>query len=240
MSTVAPVKDGEVVDTSATNNSLSGVNKSSNSSLDKEAFLQLLVAQMKYQDPLEPTSNTEYISQLATFSSLEEMQNLNSSMQASQASGLVGKQVIMKTTSKTGETTFVSGQVDYMVKENGKTYLYVYDGLYSLDDLDTVVDEKYLDAINISKEFETMLAKLPAANRLTISNKDDLEKTKKLYDSMTDYQKKFVPKEYTELLTELEKKMAELTGTPSTPEGGTGGGDTESGGTDNTTGGTTA
>ena len=33
-----------------------------NSSLDKESFLKLLVAQMQYQDPLEPTENTEYIS----------------------------------------------------------------------------------------------------------------------------------------------------------------------------------
>ncbi|MDE5598481.1 MAG: hypothetical protein K2J04_11725, partial [Lachnospiraceae bacterium] len=42
--------------------------KKSNSTVDKDQFLQLLVAQMKYQDPLEPTSNTEYISQYATFS----------------------------------------------------------------------------------------------------------------------------------------------------------------------------
>ena len=38
------------------------------SELGKEEFLQLLVTQMKYQDPLEPTDNTEYVSQLAQFS----------------------------------------------------------------------------------------------------------------------------------------------------------------------------
>lgn len=69
MSIVVPVKDGKIVDETASQTSLSESKKAG--SLDKEAFLQLLVAQMKYQDPLEPTSNTEYISQLATFSSLE-------------------------------------------------------------------------------------------------------------------------------------------------------------------------
>ena len=102
MAIIQAVQDGKVVDTSASSQSLSNVTKSDNSSLDKEAFLQLLVAQMKYQDPLEPTSNTEYISQLATFSSLEEMQNLNSTMETSQATNLVGKTVIMKVTSASG------------------------------------------------------------------------------------------------------------------------------------------
>ena len=44
--------------------------KGSGGEMDKDAFLQLLVAQMKYQDPLEPTSNTEYVSKYATFSEL--------------------------------------------------------------------------------------------------------------------------------------------------------------------------
>ena len=121
MAIIQAVQDGKVVDTSASSQSLSNVTKSDNSSLDKEAFLQLLVAQMKYQDPLEPTSNTEYISQLATFSSLEEMQNLNSTMETSQATNLVGKTVIMKVTSASGETTYVTGPVDYIVRENGNT-----------------------------------------------------------------------------------------------------------------------
>ena len=45
--------------------------------LDKEAFLRLLVAQLRFQDPLEPIGNTEFAAQLAQFSALEQMQNLN-------------------------------------------------------------------------------------------------------------------------------------------------------------------
>ena len=40
--------------------------KSSGAELGKDAFLQLLTTQLQYQDPLEPTSNTEYVAQLAS------------------------------------------------------------------------------------------------------------------------------------------------------------------------------
>ena len=145
MSIVVPVKDGKVVENNASQDSLAA-NKRSGSSLDKEAFLQLLVAQMKYQDPLEPTSNTEYISQLATFSSLEEMQNLNGTMTTQHATNLVGKTVIMNVQSSTGATNVVQGKVDFIVKQNNKVYLSIDDQLYSIDDLDKVVDDEYLEA----------------------------------------------------------------------------------------------
>ena len=48
--------------------------------LDKNAFLSLLAAQLQYQDPLSGGDNTQYIAQMAQFSSLEQMQNLNSSI----------------------------------------------------------------------------------------------------------------------------------------------------------------
>lgn len=221
----APVENGKVVDTSASSSSLSTVNESSGSSLDKEAFLQLLVAQMKYQDPLEPTSNTEYISQLATFSSLEEMQNMNSTMEGFQASNLVGKQVIMRVTTASGGTQFVSGQVDYIVRENGKTYLSVANGLYSISDLDTVVDETYLEASNLCEDFKKVIAKLPSEDKITLDDKDAVEEARKVYDSMTDYQKEFMKtyaKEYLALLTKLEEKLKKLEGTetpaPETPD----------------------
>ena len=48
--------------------------------LGKDAFMQLLVAQIKNQDPLNPTDSSESIAQMAQFSSLEQMQNLNTTM----------------------------------------------------------------------------------------------------------------------------------------------------------------
>lgn len=46
------------------------------SQLDKNSFLQLLVAQLKNQDPLQPMDSTQFISQLAQFSALEQMSNV--------------------------------------------------------------------------------------------------------------------------------------------------------------------
>ncbi len=75
-----------------------------NKDLGKNEFLELLVAQLNNQNPLDPQDNGEFISQLAQFSSLEGIENLNSSMgdilssvhssQALQASSLVGRNVI--------------------------------------------------------------------------------------------------------------------------------------------------
>ena len=48
--------------------------------LDKDDFLELLLVQMQNQDPLEPMDNTESIAQMAEFSALEQMTNLNTSM----------------------------------------------------------------------------------------------------------------------------------------------------------------
>ncbi|WP_122665690.1 flagellar hook assembly protein FlgD [Pseudomonas viridiflava] len=88
---------------------------SKNDALGKDAFLQLLVTQMKNQNPLEPQDNGEFVAQLAQFSSLESMQNLTTtvdsiaglyqSSQALQASSLVGRSVIVNAGSTTVDTT---------------------------------------------------------------------------------------------------------------------------------------
>ena len=48
--------------------------------LDKDAFLKLMMTQLQYQDPLNPMDNTEYIAQMAQFSSVEQLANIASSM----------------------------------------------------------------------------------------------------------------------------------------------------------------
>ena len=50
-----------------------------NNDLDRDAFMKLLVTQLRSQDPLNPMEDREFISQMAQFSSLEQMQNLNES-----------------------------------------------------------------------------------------------------------------------------------------------------------------
>ena len=92
-----------------TNTSADGLAAATNSatgskSLGKDAFLQLLVTQLKNQNPLEPQDNGEFVAQLAQFSSLEGITTLNdtvsglasnyNSSQALQASSLVGRSVI--------------------------------------------------------------------------------------------------------------------------------------------------
>ncbi len=212
MALVQAIENGKLVDTSASATSLSSASKKSDTSgLDKDAFLQLLVAQMKYQDPLEPTDNTEYISQLATFSQLEETQNLSNTMKQAQANDLVGKQVILKVTSTvTGESTYISGQVDYVIHEGNKTYLSVNDSLYSIDDLDTVADSAYMEAVTLAKTLATAIGKLPTKGQLTLSDEAKLTAAREAYDSLTSYQKQFIDKTYIEALEALEERMTEL------------------------------
>ncbi|WP_026893848.1 flagellar hook assembly protein FlgD [Clostridiisalibacter paucivorans] len=52
--------------------------------LDKDTFLNLLVTQLRNQDPMNPVEDKEFIAQMAQFSSLEQMQNMNANMKQSQ------------------------------------------------------------------------------------------------------------------------------------------------------------
>ena len=210
MGAIAEIKDGKVVESATASSLAKSSEKKSGSTVDKEAFLQLLVAQMKYQDPLEPTSNTEYISQYATFSELEQMQNMSATLELSRASTLVGQTVLMKVTDSSGNTTTVQGNVDYVVYENNKAFLSINGELYSLDDLDTVADEKYLEAYTLAAEFLNLYNKLPKVGELTIGDRDDVEKVQKMYDEMNDYQKKFISEDYVEGLKKYTSRMNDL------------------------------
>lgn len=136
-----------VIDTTNVNStqSVTSQTKNTGSSLDKDAFLQLLVTEMKYQDPLNPSTNTEYMSQLAQFSQLEAMNNLSDNYANSSAFGLVGKYVIMNVADSNGNITQKSGLVDYVTVKNGDAMLNIGGEYYPYEDLDSVVDTDYLE-----------------------------------------------------------------------------------------------
>lgn len=88
--------------------------KMGESTMDQDSFLQLLMMEMKSQDPLNPIKNSEFISQQAQFTSISELQKLNKSVVSSnqfmQASSLIGKEVTLQNpddpnTSITGAVT---------------------------------------------------------------------------------------------------------------------------------------
>jgi flagellar basal-body rod modification protein FlgD len=74
--------------------------KSADETLGYDAFLQLLMAQMQHQDPMEPMNSSDYVAQLATFSQVEKtvelrdrVADLLSTVRMQQAEGLIGKTV---------------------------------------------------------------------------------------------------------------------------------------------------
>lgn len=121
-----------------------------NDALGKDAFLQLLVTQMKYQDPLDPQDNSEYLSQLAQFSALEQMtnvskgladvskivDNINSSVLIGQLSSMIGQPVQWIAEEKAADGTvtkqsyegkiigvsITDGQPSVIADVNGKTH----------------------------------------------------------------------------------------------------------------------
>lgn len=90
------------------------------SELGKEEFMKLLTTQMQYQDPLNPQSDQEFIAQLAEFSSLEQMQNLNSTFNNTSAYSLIDKYVEIEHSEANGETKSAEGIVDSVkINKNG-------------------------------------------------------------------------------------------------------------------------
>ncbi|MBE5899066.1 MAG: flagellar hook capping protein [Lachnospiraceae bacterium] len=206
MALIQEIKDGKVVNDQLTNNK----KEETKNNFDKDMFLQLLVAEMKYQDPLEPTTNTEYVSELANFSQIEATQNVQSKMDEMTASNYVGKYVIINTTDSQGNQQYVSGKVDFLEKKDDGYYVSVNDGLYNIDKIETVADERYYTAMLTTKSFEDAVAKLPTLQALTLQDEEKVNAVRKLYDSMDEYQKQFINKESYDTLESLEKRISSL------------------------------
>lgn len=165
---------------------------------------------MGNQDPLEPTSNTEFVSQYAQFSALEQMQNMSATLELSRASTLVGQTVSVNTTDSTGKTTTIQGMVDYVVYENNKAYVSIEGNLYALDDVYGVADTKYLDAYDKAEELAAAIIKLPSYENLTLDDKEYVDEVMAIYKGMSKYERSFVAGALVDKLGKAATRMDEL------------------------------
>ena len=208
MSLIAPLVDGQFQTENASSASLRNAKEEKGkSSVDSEAFLQLLVAEMQNQDPLEPTSNTEWVSQYATFTQVSEIQSIGDSMSSVQPQGLVGKNVIMRVTDSTGTTDYIQGMVERIGYEDKKAYLYIDGNPYSIDDLDTVVSDEYMKAQEKVDQIRDLIKKLPSMQNLTISDQDTVLQLGEILTNMSDYEKSFVEQEAIDEINKYGERM---------------------------------
>ena len=111
-------------------------NTKKSNTLNMENFLSLLVAEMQNQDPLEPTSNSDYMAQMATFSQVEATTEMNEKVLSQTASNLIGKAVIVKTDMNT--SGYAGGVVNGWQEIDGIIYLGINGGLYDINDVDQI------------------------------------------------------------------------------------------------------
>ena len=128
--------------TAATSTSSTSAVTTATNDLGKDAFLKLLIAELSNQDPLNPMEDREFISQMATFSSLEQMQNMNSTLNSIaevnkfSAANYVGKAVAF--TNDDGKQ--VAAPVNAVWFDNGKTILDTTEGEIALEKVEGISD----------------------------------------------------------------------------------------------------
>lgn len=130
----------------AVDNEVNGYNKTlavnghkASQSLGKDDFLKLLLTQLSNQDPTSPMENTEFIAQMAQFSSLEQMTNMNSEFtkmaamfKTSEASSVIGRTVELTV----GDTT-TKGVVEAATREENPRVM-VGGRFYTMDQISSI------------------------------------------------------------------------------------------------------
>lgn len=116
-----PISD--ITQAAQTTAQTSQLNRNVKNELGKDEFLKILVTQLQNQDPMSPMEDTDFIAQLAQFSSLEQMQSLNTSFTFGQAYNLIGKNVFSTITNDQGVAEDIFGKVTGVLSSKGAAYL---------------------------------------------------------------------------------------------------------------------
>jgi len=132
-----------VYSTQSTTNKTTSSTTSNN--ISKDEFLKILASQLSNQDPMNPTSSTDFIAQMAQFTSLEQMQNLNATFSSNQAYNLIGKNVLATVTNEDGTSKQIYGQVTGVTHENNTDYLSVGGYQVQVSAINSVFNDSSMD-----------------------------------------------------------------------------------------------
>jgi flagellar basal-body rod modification protein FlgD len=122
--------------------------------LGKDQFLQILVTQLRNQDPMQPMQDKEFIAQMAQFSSLEQMMNMSKEMtslrqSAGMAAALIGKEVSWVETKDTGVVNH-NGIVDSIIWRDGKQFAKVNNVEVAMDNILSISEPAKVNAAEVT------------------------------------------------------------------------------------------
>jgi flagellar basal-body rod modification protein FlgD len=135
-------------------NNVKTASSKDNKTMGKDQFLKILITQLQNQDPMQPLEDKEFIAQMAQFSSVEQLMNISTQLNAlgqslGTASGLIGKEVSWiqagKKDSITGEAgtgTVKNGVVDSIIIRDGVQYAKIGADEVALKDVTSVSQAK--------------------------------------------------------------------------------------------------
>ena len=223
---VGAVKNGEYTKTQASQDatkanqtvSTSKSEEKRDTGYNKDMFLQLLVAEMQYQDPLQPSDNSEYVAQLASFTQVEAMQTLQDNMETMQSNSIVGKIVALNINGQE-----IAGKVDFVQKDDKKGMMVSIEGeLYEMSNMVSVVDTDYYNAKYLANLLTDAIKKLPEAEQVTVRDGEVIGEAASIYNAMDEYDRSFVDekllKKYNEVLAQYVKLTQTETETDKTTE----------------------
>ncbi len=174
----------------------------------KEMFLQLLVTEMQYQDPMQPSDNSEYVKELAQFTQIESLNGMQEDISRLNANSLPGKYVTL-TDSESGKE--VEGLVDYVKAEGSKNFVSIDGNLYNVADITTVSDSNYFEDTVLASNVEQMIYGLPDPDHLTLADAQKVEQVATTVDGMSEKSYGYLSKEALSYLESVIQKLNTIT-----------------------------
>ena len=203
------IKNGQAVGATTAASDAGGGQAKTKSTMNenKEMFLKLLVAEMQYQDPLQPTDNSEYVKELSQFTQVETLNAVQDDVEKLAANALVGKYVSI-TDGETGQT--IDGKVDYVYSDSGVNYVSVDGNTYKVSDITSVADSNYFEDTTMAETVENLINLLPDPDRLTLMDQEKVENVMTTLTGLSAEAQSKVSEDAVKRLTEIYNKLQEM------------------------------